>query len=915
MLDQVPSPTGFLHNNGECAKLIAAKDWSGSLGDPADWPSSLKIATALLLHSPVPMVMLWGGDGIMIYNDAYSMFAGARHPQLLGSKVRKGWPEVADFNDNVMRVGLAGGTLSYRNQELTLHRHNRPEQVWMDLDYSPVLDESGCPGGVLAVVVETTEAVQAVEAMRQATERLCFFDRLSTATSVLSGPADVMAATARLLGEQLGTSVIAYADMDPDEDRFTIRGDWAAPGSRSIVGTYSLIAFGPTANDALHRGQAFITRDTLAELGPEEGAALLGLGLGATVCLPLVRHGRLTALIAAHNKAPRDWTAAELSLIAETTERSWAHVERVRSDAVLRESEERLRVVVDGATDYAILTIDPERRITSWSQGAADIFGMTRDEAIGRSGDELFTPEDRAARQPEEEVAVARREGCAPDERWHQRLDGTRVFLNGSVHPLPRDELGRERGFIKVARDETERRRTEAALQDTAERYRLIAQATNDPIWDWDLAAQHVIWNEAVRTRFGHDGAVGGTDAQWWIDHIHPDDRERIHHSIFAVIDSDGSNWTDEYRFLRADGSAAHVLDRGTVIRNDGGTAVRMIGAMLDLSERHEAEAALAESEATLRSVLEQMPIGVAIAKVPSGRLVHYNQACARILGREVRPGPFHDYGIFHALKGDGTPLALTEYPLSRAVLSGETTIDEEISYHRGDGEIITLEVSAAPIETAQGRSLAVTTFSDISARKRGERHQQLLIDELSHRSKNLLAIIQSVAQQSFKQDRPREELVRAFEGRLGALAAAHGILTQQKWKSAPLRRIIRDTIGAVKADDHRLSLDGPELMVSPKTGVSLAMAVHELATNAVKYGSFSSEGGTVHVCWEVRESRLHLCWAERGGPRVEAPSRRGFGSRMIERGLAAELGGTVRIDFQAHGVVCTVDAPLPAAS
>ena len=93
------------------------------------------------------MVLLWGPDGIMIYNDAYSVFAGARHPQLLGSKVREGWPEVADFNDNVMKVGLAGGTLAYKDQELTLHRNGKPEQVWMNLDYSPVLGRNGEPAG------------------------------------------------------------------------------------------------------------------------------------------------------------------------------------------------------------------------------------------------------------------------------------------------------------------------------------------------------------------------------------------------------------------------------------------------------------------------------------------------------------------------------------------------------------------------------------------------------------------------------------------------------------------------------------------------------------------------------------------------------------------------------------------------
>ncbi|MDR3468573.1 MAG: PAS domain S-box protein [Xanthobacteraceae bacterium] len=119
-----------------------------------------------MLRSPVPIVLLWGADGVMIYNDAYSEFAGGRHPRLLGSKVREGWPEVADFNDNVMRVGLGGGTLAYKNQELTLYRHGRPEQVWMNLDYSPVLDEAGHPAGVIAIVVETTQRVMAERTLK-----------------------------------------------------------------------------------------------------------------------------------------------------------------------------------------------------------------------------------------------------------------------------------------------------------------------------------------------------------------------------------------------------------------------------------------------------------------------------------------------------------------------------------------------------------------------------------------------------------------------------------------------------------------------------------------------------------------------------------------------------------------------------
>ena len=165
-------PPAFVGSKSETARLIAAHDWSATLGPIDAWPASLKTVTAFLLHSPVPMVLLWGEDGIMIYNDAYSVFAGSRHPALLGSKVREGWPEVADFNDHVMKVGLAGGTLVYKDQELTLNRTGVPEPAWMNLDYSPVMDESGQPAGVIAIVVETTGRVLSERGLHQSQQRL-----------------------------------------------------------------------------------------------------------------------------------------------------------------------------------------------------------------------------------------------------------------------------------------------------------------------------------------------------------------------------------------------------------------------------------------------------------------------------------------------------------------------------------------------------------------------------------------------------------------------------------------------------------------------------------------------------------------------------------------------------------------------
>ena len=143
-----PTESNFLVGGGEMAAVIRSFDWAKTPLGPIDqWPNALKTAIGSMLMSPVPIVTLWGEDGIMLYNDAYSVFAGGRHPQLLGSKVREGWPEVADFNDNVMKTCLGGGTLSYKDWELTLHRHGQPEQVWMNLDYSPIMDGHGKPAG------------------------------------------------------------------------------------------------------------------------------------------------------------------------------------------------------------------------------------------------------------------------------------------------------------------------------------------------------------------------------------------------------------------------------------------------------------------------------------------------------------------------------------------------------------------------------------------------------------------------------------------------------------------------------------------------------------------------------------------------------------------------------------------------
>lgn len=202
-----------------------------------------------------------------------------------------------------------------------------------------------------------------------------------------------------------------------------------------------------------------------------------------------------------------------------------------------------------------------------------------------------------------------------------------------------------------------------------------------------------------------------------------------------------------------------------------------------------------------------------------------------------------------------------------------------------------------------------------LADREESQRHQTLLIHELNHRVKNTLAIIQSIAAQTLKGDDTPSEVREAFMARLMALADAHDILTAESWDGAELKKVLSTAL-ASHADGDRVAFDGPLVRLPPKSAVTLAMAFHELATNAAKYGALSAERGKVGINWDVSDShlgqRLLLTWTETGGPDIKVPTRRGFGTRLIERGLAGELNGEARIMFEPHGVVCTISAPLP---
>jgi two-component sensor histidine kinase len=206
----------------------------------------------------------------------------------------------------------------------------------------------------------------------------------------------------------------------------------------------------------------------------------------------------------------------------------------------------------------------------------------------------------------------------------------------------------------------------------------------------------------------------------------------------------------------------------------------------------------------------------------------------------------------------------------------------------------------------------------DITESKVAEERRDLLINELNHRVKNTLATVQSIASQTLRNACTMEEARSALEARLLAMSRAHDVLTRENWESADLKDIVREAMAPYRHErERRLHVQGPSVRVAPRMALAIAMALQELATNAVKYGALSNETGSVSIRWQVTGEdapRLHLVWSEEGGPPVPAPRRRGFGTRLIERSLTSDLNGQAAIRFTREGVVCTVDASLAAS-
>ncbi|HUD29238.1 MAG TPA: PAS domain S-box protein [Novosphingobium sp.] len=705
---------GFMELPGELARRIAAHDWaSTSIGPIAEWSASLRHTVGFMLASPVPLVLLWGPEGVMLYNDAYAKFAGARDGRLLGSNVRDGWDEIADFNDNVMRVGLAGKSLSYRDHMLTLHRRGRPERVWMNLDYSPVPGDDGKPAGVIAIVVETTEAHLAAEALQEREARLRFLDELGRAVADCRGADQILAITTRLTARHLGITNCAYADMDEDEDGFTIRGNWHAPGSPSIVGHYSLADFGALAVAELSAGRPLIINDNAAELAPGEAKTFQDIGVAATICMPLVKQGHLIALMAIHDDKPHRWTDYELGVIREVTDRSWAHVQRVGAEGLLREREEYNRQILDGAIDYGIVATDLEGRVTLWNTGAATMLGWTEPEMLGQPIDVFFTPEDRKVGRPAAKRREALETGRAHDARWHLRKTGERFWGLSEMTPL-RDAAGTAIGFVKLMRDRTHEHEAQTALRLSEDQLRRAQVAGAVGLFSIDIAANTISGTDEFCRIFGVEQR-GPVSPEIFEAIVVPEDRVAIsnvarRHDATTPLDV-------EYRIRRADTGEERIVARKADFELDAeGNPVRMVGVVQDITERRLTQLALETSEAQFSALAQNMPTQVWTARADGG-FDWFNDRVYAYCG-EPR-GSLDGAGWTRLVHPDDRAAVLARW--SQALAGGEI-FDTEMRLRDAGGGYRWHLSRALPLADARGAITAwVGTNTEIEAQKQLE--------------------------------------------------------------------------------------------------------------------------------------------------------------------------------------------------
>ena len=432
-----------------------------------------------------------------------------------------------------------------------------------------------------------------------------------------------------------------------------------------------------------------------------------------------------------------------------------------------------------------------------------------------------------------------------------------------------------------------------------------VLEALPVAVYTTDAEGRITFYNQAAVALWGQKPALGSKwCGSWRIEtpggrHVPPDQ------CPMAIALKEGREVRGiEAVVVRPDGTRVPFIPYPTPFKDELGTVIGAINVLVEVDRRQESELVAARLAAIVTSSDDAI-----LSKTLEGTITSWNAGATRIFGYE--PEEMIGQNIMRIIPND---LQDEEMDIISRLKAGERIDHYETVRVAKDGRRLDISLSVSPLRNEAGVIVGASKIArDITEKKQAEKLQQLLVEELNHRVKNTLATVQAIATQSLVRSKSNKDFVTSFGGRLQALAKLHTLLTQTNMRGTELTELIASQVRLGSPDEDRVSINGPFLFLGPQEAGHLGMVLHELTTNARKYGALSTTTGRVAVNWHVQanpERKLLLQWTEAGGPRVRAPESRGFGMTLIEQTVRVR-GGEVSVHFAEDGVKCWIDWPL----
>ncbi|MDB5701375.1 MAG: hypothetical protein JWL66_1574 [Sphingomonadales bacterium] len=467
-----------------------------------------------------------------------------------------------------------------------------------------------------------------------------------------------------------------------------------------------------------------------------------------------------------------------------------------------------------------------------------------------------------------------------------------------------RTQDNRIAGVVVTFIDITARRQEEEALRRSEARLQELIEALPGAVYITDTDGRITFFNPAVAELWGRTPEVGLSDSarlSWPDGTAIPTDANPMIRSVRDKRSLRGI----EVAVDRPDGVLTPILAYTTLLHGDSGEVRGAVNMLVDVTESRRGEAA----ERRLASIVASSDDAI-ISKDLDGTVNSWNKAAESLFGY-----------LAEEIIGKSIMLLVPEGRQSEEtdiidrIRRGEHIDHYDTVRQAKDGRAIWTSLTVSPLRDAQGTIIGASTIArDMTERRHADEHRKTLIDELNHRVKNTLAVVQAIAAQTLGDGATMKEARAAFGSRLINLGNAHDVLTRENWAGANLIDLVTDTVRPHAGGENRFAIEGEHVRLDPGAALSIAMAVHELCTNAAKYGALSTKEGRIGIIWALEHERLKLTWTESGGPPVTPPKSKGFGSRLIEQALARELRGKVSMTYEPSGVICTIDAPMPSS-